>query len=105
MFLNKAADESNLDMSNGRDLEYYLDMTKDMGYLFICYECEPVKQTLVTDGPGVAHSSIEDEEVSGGTKYFKVSLSDVEFDIRIEIKDMEGEPKYKRNFYDAANMP
>ena len=34
MFLNKAADESNLDMSNGRNLEYYLDMTKDYKHDF-----------------------------------------------------------------------
>jgi hypothetical protein len=29
MFINKATDESNLDMSDGRDLNYYLEMTKD----------------------------------------------------------------------------
>ncbi len=28
-FLNKATDQSNLDMSDGRDLNYYLEMTKD----------------------------------------------------------------------------
>ena len=34
MFLNKTTDESNLDMSNGRDLNYYLDMTKDYKHDF-----------------------------------------------------------------------
>ena len=34
MFLNKTTDESNLDMSNGRNLEYYLDMTKDYKHDF-----------------------------------------------------------------------
>ena len=29
MYVNKATDESNLDMSDGRDLNYYLEMTKD----------------------------------------------------------------------------
>jgi len=29
MFINKATDQSNLDMSNGRDLNYYLEITKD----------------------------------------------------------------------------
>jgi hypothetical protein len=29
MFLNKTTDQSNLDMSDGRDLNYYLEMTKD----------------------------------------------------------------------------
>jgi len=29
MFVNKATDQSNLDMSDGRDLNYYLEMTKD----------------------------------------------------------------------------
>ena len=29
MFINKATDDSNLDMSDGRDLNYYLEMTKD----------------------------------------------------------------------------
>ena len=29
MFINKATDQSNLDMSDGRDLNYYLEMTKD----------------------------------------------------------------------------
>ena len=29
MYINKATDESNLDMSDGRDLNYYLEMTKD----------------------------------------------------------------------------
>ena len=34
MFLNKATDQSNLDMSDGRDLNYYLDMTKDYKHDF-----------------------------------------------------------------------
>jgi hypothetical protein len=29
MYLNKATDQSNLDMSDGRDLNYYLEMTRD----------------------------------------------------------------------------
>jgi hypothetical protein len=29
MFLNKTTDQSNLDLSNGKDLEYYLNITKD----------------------------------------------------------------------------
>ena len=34
MFLNKTTDQSNLDMSNGRDLNYYLNMTKDYTHDF-----------------------------------------------------------------------
>ena len=34
MFLNKTTDDSNLDMSGGRDLNYYLDMTKDYKHDF-----------------------------------------------------------------------
>jgi len=34
MFLNKTTDQSNLDMSNGRDLNYYLNMTKDYKHDF-----------------------------------------------------------------------
>jgi len=29
MYINKSTDQSNLDMSDGRDLNYYLEMTKD----------------------------------------------------------------------------
>lgn len=34
MFLNKATDQSNLDLANGKDLQYYLDLTKDYKYDF-----------------------------------------------------------------------
>lgn len=34
MFLNKATDTSNIDLSNDRDLNYYLDMTKDYKHDF-----------------------------------------------------------------------
>ena len=34
MFLNKATDQSNLDLANGRDLQYYLDLTKDYKHNF-----------------------------------------------------------------------
>ena len=34
MFINKATDQSNLDMSDGRDLNYYLEMTKDYKHDF-----------------------------------------------------------------------
>lgn len=34
MFLNKATDQSNLDLANGRDLQYYLDLTKDYKHDF-----------------------------------------------------------------------
>ena len=34
MFLNKATDQSNLDTTNGRDLNYYLNMTKDYTHDF-----------------------------------------------------------------------
>ena len=34
MFLNKATDQSNLDMANGKDLQYYLDLTKDYKHNF-----------------------------------------------------------------------
>ena len=57
MFLNKATDESNLDMSNGRDLEYYLDMTKDYKHDFTF----KVKQY---DGFNV----VDDGEFQFGTK-------------------------------------
>ena len=34
MFLNKATDQSNLDLANGKDLQYYLDLTKDYKHNF-----------------------------------------------------------------------
>ena len=34
MYLNKATDTSNLDLSNGRNLDYYLEMTKDYKHDF-----------------------------------------------------------------------
>jgi hypothetical protein len=34
MFLNKATDQSNLDLANGRDLQYYLDLTADYKHDF-----------------------------------------------------------------------
>jgi len=34
MFLNKATDQSNLDLANGKDLQYYLDLTKDYKHDF-----------------------------------------------------------------------
>jgi hypothetical protein len=34
MFLNKATNQSNLDLANGRDLQYYLDLTKDYKHNF-----------------------------------------------------------------------
>jgi hypothetical protein len=34
MFQNKATDQSNLDLANGRDLQYYLDLTKDYKHDF-----------------------------------------------------------------------
>jgi hypothetical protein len=34
MFLNKATDQSNLDLSEGKDLNYYLEMTKDYKFNF-----------------------------------------------------------------------
>lgn len=34
MFLNKATDQSNLDLADGRDLQYYLDLTKDYKHDF-----------------------------------------------------------------------
>lgn len=57
MFLNKTTDESNLDMSNGRDLNYYLDMTKDYKHDFTF----KVKQY---DGFNV----VDDGEFEYGTK-------------------------------------
>jgi hypothetical protein len=57
MFLNKTTDESNLDMSNGRNLEYYLDMTKDYKHDFTF----KVKQY---DGFNV----VDDGEFQFGTK-------------------------------------
>ena len=35
MFLNKATDDSNLDLKDGRTLEYYLELTKDYNHDFI----------------------------------------------------------------------
>jgi hypothetical protein len=34
MFLNKATDQSNLDLADGKDLQYYLDLTKDYKHDF-----------------------------------------------------------------------
>ncbi len=34
MFLNKATDQTNLDLSNGKDLSYYLNLTKDYKHNF-----------------------------------------------------------------------
>ena len=79
----------------------YLDKTKDMGYLFICYECDPVKQIVVTSGPGVEQIHIDNEE-PGTTQYFKVALGDAEFSINIVINDMDGKTKYIRHFKDTG---
>jgi len=57
MFLNKTTDQSNLDMSNGRDLNYYLNMTKDYKHDFTF----KVKQY---DGFNV----VDDGEFQFGTK-------------------------------------
>jgi hypothetical protein len=50
MFLNKATDQSNLDMSGGRDLNYYLEMTKDYkpDFEFMLKQAEGF--TIVDDG-------------------------------------------------------
>jgi hypothetical protein len=80
-----------------------MDMTSSMGYLFICYECDPIKQSVIAEGPGTEAVNIEDEEVSG-TRYFKVALCDVEFSIKLDIKNLEGEPKYKRHFTHAGQI-
>jgi hypothetical protein len=50
MFLNKTTDQSNLDLANGRDLEYYLNITKDYKHdiTFITKELEGFK--IIDDG-------------------------------------------------------
>jgi hypothetical protein len=50
MFVNKATDQSNLDMSDGRDLNYYLEMTKDYkpDFEFKLKQIEGIK--IVDDG-------------------------------------------------------
>jgi hypothetical protein len=50
MFLNKATDQSNLDLSNGRNLQYYLDLTKDYKHdiEFVVKDIEGFK--VVDDG-------------------------------------------------------
>jgi hypothetical protein len=50
MFVNKATDQSNLDMSGGRDLNYYLEMTKDYkpDFEFMLKQAEGF--TIVDDG-------------------------------------------------------
>ena len=50
MFLNKATDQSNLDMSNGRDLNYYLDMTKDYKHDFTFKVKQYDELNVVDDG-------------------------------------------------------
>jgi hypothetical protein len=50
MFLNKTTDQSNLDLSNGRDLEYYLNLTKEYKHniTFVVKDIEGFK--VVDDG-------------------------------------------------------
>lgn len=50
MFLNKATDQSNLDMSDGRDLNYYLEMTKDYKHDFQFELKQAEGFTIVDDG-------------------------------------------------------
>ena len=57
MFINKATDQSNLDMSDGRDLNYYLEMTKD-------YKPDFTFNIKQIDGYNV----IDDGEFQYGTK-------------------------------------
>ena len=57
MFINKATDQSNLDMSDGRDLNYYLEMTKD-------YKPDFEFNIKQIDG----HTVIDDGEFQYGTK-------------------------------------
>ena len=50
MFLNKATDDSNLDLKDGRTLEYYLELTKDYkhDFSFVIKDVEGFK--VVDDG-------------------------------------------------------
>jgi hypothetical protein len=50
MFINKATDQSNLDMSDGRDLNYYLEMTKDYKHDFQFELKQAEGFTIVDDG-------------------------------------------------------
>lgn len=50
MFINKCTDQSNLDLSNGRDLNYYLNLTKDYNpdFTFVIKHVDGFK--VVDDG-------------------------------------------------------
>ena len=74
----------------------YLDKTADMGYLFICYECDPVMFKCKVFGDACVDNQIEEE--GGKTKFIKVGLDSTDYKIYIMISDMEGNLKYKRAF-------
>lgn len=50
MFLNKATDQSNCDLSNGKDLDYYLNLTKDYKHDITFVEKEIDGFRIIDDG-------------------------------------------------------
>lgn len=50
MFLNKATDQSNCDLSNGKDLDYYLNLTKDYKHDITFVEKEIDGFRVIDDG-------------------------------------------------------
>lgn len=48
MFINKATDQSNLDLGDGKDLQYYLDLTKDYKHDFT-FEIKDIEGFKVVD--------------------------------------------------------
>jgi hypothetical protein len=81
MFLNKATDQSNLDLANGRDLQYYLDLTKDYKHDFTF---------TVKDIEGF--KVIDDGEYEAGTKakFADFMISQVQEDALVYVAPRVG---------------
>jgi len=57
----------------------YMDKTADMGYLFICYECDPCMFKCNVSGNACVEKQIEEE--GGATKFIKVGLDSTDYNI------------------------
>lgn len=74
----------------------YLDMIKEMGYIWFCFECDPVQFKTETFGEGVTEANFD--EVPDGCRYIKCALEYSEYRINVTINDEEGNEKYTRTF-------
>ena len=75
----------------------YLDMTQDMGYIFICFECAECQFICNTTGSAVVNSET-DETINGECRFVRVALDSNDFCVDITINDLEGNQKYQRQF-------